>query len=90
MAVATQALGHIMYIYEMDTELLHYIKKPVGNILLYMYMYNIHTYAYIYIIYIYIYIYMYLIEIIQNLQVCYLKIYAVNDDFQAVLLINFE
>ena len=32
-----------------------------------------------------IYIYIYLIEIIQNLQICYLKFHAMKDDFQAIL-----
>ena len=39
--------------------------------------------------YIYIYIYIYnLIKIIQNLQVCYLKFHAMNDDKDLVLLEN--
>ena len=36
-------------------------------------------------LWIYIYIYIYLIEMIQNLQICYLTFHAMNDDFQAIL-----
>ena len=31
---------------------------------------------------------MYLIEIIQNLKICYLKFHAMNDDFQAILKLS--
>ena len=51
------------------------------NICLY-YIYNVY-YIYIYYIYnvvYYIYIYIYLIKIIQDLQICYLKFHAMNDD----------
>ena len=40
---------------------------------------------FIYILYIYIYIYIYIIEIIQNLQIFYLKFHVMNDYFQAIL-----
>ena len=53
------SLWHMMYV--MYTELLHYIYKPVGKVLLYMYMYNMYN-IYIYK-YIYIYIYIYNIYI---------------------------
>ena len=39
-------------------------------------------------IYIYIYIYRNLIEIIQNLQICYLKFQGMNDHFQAILKLS--
>ena len=54
----------------------------------YIYLY-IYIYIYIYILYtsIYIYIYIY-IKIIQNLQTCYLKFHAVNDNFQAILKLS--
>ena len=46
----------------------------------------VYTYMYIYILQYCIYIlHIYLIEIIQNLQICYLKFHAMNDDFQAIL-----
>ena len=30
----------------------------------------------------------YLIEIIQNVQICYVKFHAINDDFQAILKLS--
>ena len=35
-----------------------------------------------------IYIYIYIIEIIQNLQICYLQFHAINDDSQAILKLS--
>ena len=60
-----------------------------------MYIYTYYIYIYIYI-YVYIYIYTYilyiyiynLIEIIQNLQICYLRFHAMNDDLQAILKLS--
>ena len=50
---------------------------------------GLHFSFYFYFINIYIYIYLYnLIEIIQNLQICYLKFHAMNDDFQAILKLS--
>ena len=45
--------------------------------------YKFYIYIYIYNLF-YIYIYN-LIEIIQNLQICYLKLHLVSNDFQAIL-----
>ena len=45
----------------------------------------IYIYIYIHIYYIYIYN---LIEIIQNLQICYLRFHAMNDDLQAILKLS--
>ena len=56
----------------------------IWNWVAFLILFLLHKY-----IYIYIYIYLYnLIEIIQNLQICYLKFHAMNYDFQAILKLS--